>query len=429
MTRRARTRTFAAAGATVLALVAIPRIGRLFSSPVPTMTVSPGPFERRVVAEGNLEAADATPVTAPVEAQGQLKISWLVPDGTRVKTGDVVVRFDRGDMERALRDGEASRSTAESKMNGSKAASEGAIRNLERDGAIAREERDATEKYKATDPDVFSRQEIIRDDIDRSLADTRIESAEKNRAIKESLAKVDLDLLDIDRRKAAISVDRAKKGLEALEIRAPHDGILVYRRDWSGQSAKVGDSVWPGDPVADIPNLSTLQARVFVLEADAGGLLAGLPVKVTIEAHPETVYDAKITKVDTLAKRRVGWIPVQYFGATLALASTDPDRMKPGERVQAVITLDARKEAISVPRNAIFEKDGKKIVYRRKHFSFAPVEVALGPAAVGRVVIDRGIGAGDEIALADPSAPAPSAPRDGGTGPASGSPPALGGAR
>jgi len=44
-------------------------------------------------------------------------------------------------------------------------------------------------------------------------------------------------------------------------------------------------------------------------------------------------------------------------------------------------------------------------------------------------VIDRGIGAGDEIALADPSAPAPSAPRDGGTGPASGSPTALGGAR
>ena len=76
-------------------------------------------------------------------------------------------------------------------------------------------------------------------------------------------------------------------------------------------------------------------------------------------------YAAKIKKVDTLAKRRTGWIPVQYFGATLELDATDAAVMKPGQRVRAVLSLDARPKAISVPRNAIFEKDGKKIVYKR----------------------------------------------------------------
>ena len=73
-------------------------------SDVPTTTVHAAPFERRVVAEGNLEAAEATPVTAPVDAQGQLKIAWIVPDGSRVKQGDVVVRFDPTDMQRGLED-------------------------------------------------------------------------------------------------------------------------------------------------------------------------------------------------------------------------------------------------------------------------------------------------------------------------------------
>src|SRR4029453_4699451 len=131
---------------------------------------------------------------------------------------------------------------------------------------------------------------------------------------------------------------------------------------------------------------------------------------------------AKIKKVDTLAKRRTGWIPVQYFGTTLEL-TTDPAVMKPGQRVRATLKLDAKEDALSVPRNAVLEKDGKKIVYRRSGSEFPPVEVALGPAAVGRVIVETGLSPGDEIALRDPTgAVEPDAPAANGS-----SPTALGG--
>jgi hypothetical protein len=178
--------------------------------------------------------------------------------------------------------------------------------------------------------------------------------------------------------------------------------------------------------VAEIPNLATMEAHIFVLEADAGGLAPGVPATVVVEAHPATAYPAKIKKVDTLAKRRTGWIPVQYFGATLELQTTDPAVMKPGARVRAVLSLDARPEAISIPRNAVFEKNGKKIVYRRSGSELTPAEVTLGPAAVGRVVVESGLNPGDEIALRDPSA----ASGDDEAPPASGgSPTAVAGAR
>jgi RND family efflux transporter MFP subunit len=396
-----------AVAAVVLVLGASPWLSRLRArSGVPTLLVSKAPFERRVAAEGNLEAVEATPVTAPVDAQGQLKVAWLVADGTPVKKGDVIVRFDPTEMQRSLRDGESDRTSADSRITGMRADTGGAIRNLERDSALAREELAGADRYKIDDPEVFSRQEIIRSQIDHSLATQRIETSDRVRSIRQDVAKVDLSLLDIERRKAGIAIDRASKGLEALEIRAPHDGILVYKRDWRGDITKIGDTVWPGEPVGEIPQLDTMQARVYVLEADASGLTPGVPATVLVEAHPAIEYAAKIKKVDTLAKRRTGWIPIQYFGATLELAATDPLVMKPGQRVRAVLALDARPDAISVPRNAVFEKNGKKIVYKRSGSELKPVEVTLGPAAVGRVVVESGLAPGDEIALRDPVAAA-----------------------
>jgi len=411
------------AAAAVVAGV-VPWIGRFRGDAgVPTLTVKRAPFERRVVAEGNLEAAKATPVTAPMEAQGQLKVAWLVPDGSRVKKDDVVVRFDPTEMERSLHDGESDRASADSRIMGTKADTGGTIKNLERDADLAREELAAADRFKADDPDVFSRQEIIRSEIDRSLAKRRIETSDDVRTIRQGVAQVDLALLDIERRKAGLAIDRATKGLDALEIKAPHDGILVYKRNWRGETTKVGDTLWPGQPVAEIPELTTLQAQVYVLEADAGGLSPGLPATVVVEAHPEKEFAATIKKVDTLAKRRTGWIPVQYFGTTLALASTDPALMKPGQRVRAVLALDRKEDAISVPRNAIFDKDGKPIVYRRGHGGFKAVPVTLGAAAVGRVVIASGLNEGDEVALRDPESGA----RDDAPAARGGSPTSIGG--
>ncbi|HEX4822881.1 MAG TPA: efflux RND transporter periplasmic adaptor subunit [Candidatus Polarisedimenticolaceae bacterium] len=415
-------------GATILTVAAVavvvPWAGRFRADAgVPTLTVKRAPFERRVVAEGNLEAAQATPVTAPMEAQGQLKVAWLVPDGSRVKRDDVLVRFDPTEMERSLRDGESDQASADSRISGTKADTGGTIKNLERDADLARKELEAADHYKVDDPDVFSRQEIIRSEIDRTLAQQRIETSDDVRTIRQGVAQVDLALLDIERRKAGLAIDRAKKGLDALEIKAPHDGILVYKRNWRGEVAKVGDTLWPGQPVAEIPELTTLQAQVYVLEADAGGLSPGLPATVVVEAHPEKEFAASIKKVDTLAKRRTGWIPVQYFGTTLSLASTDPSLMKPGQRVRAVLALDRNDAAISVPRNAVFEKDGKPIVYRRRHGSFAAVPVTLGPAAVGRVVVAQGLDEGDEVALRDPESGA----REEAPVTSGGSPTAIGG--
>ncbi len=373
-------------------------------SDVPVARVERGTFEHKVQAEGNLKAVEATVLSAPMEATGPLKISWLAPDGSRVKAGDVVIRFDSTDMEKSLTDGEAERDTANNQIEGKEAEGQGTLRNLGRDADIAALELRYAKEFQSKDPDIFSRTEIIESEIDQNLATSRKDNAETARGTREKLNKVDLDLLGIERHKADLKIEQARKGLTGLEVKAPHDGILVFKREWRG-IPKVGDTVWKGQPLAEIPRLDAMEAEVFVLEADAGGLAVGRPATVVLEAHPEETFQAKTRKVEALAKPRVSWVPVQYFGVTLALERTDPARMKPGQRVLATLFLEQRGNALTVPRGAVFEKNARKIVYRRKGRGFDPVEVSLGPSALGRVVVEKGLDEGDEIALRDPTRP------------------------
>ena len=79
--------------------------------------------------------------------------------------------------------------------------------------------------------------------------------------------------------------------------------------------------------------------------------------------------------------------------------------MKPGQRVRAALVLVELDAAIIVPRQAVFEKEGKKfiyrVVYRQGGSGFEEVEVRLGPSSLGRVVLQDSISEGDAIALRD----------------------------
>ncbi|MDL2718739.1 MAG: efflux RND transporter periplasmic adaptor subunit [Acidobacteriota bacterium] len=412
MTRRRALAAAASAAALVLLLASVRAVDRRLdpASGLPVVTLTRGPFARRVKAEGNLKAMKATPLVAPGR-DISLKIAWLADDGSPVRKGDVVVRFDSTQTEKNLLGGRADRRTNVAKTTKTNVESGAAIRNLDRDGRQSHRELESARTFQSKDPEIFSRHAIIEADIDASLAGSREENAYGTKAKKERLADADRDLLGIDRRKADFKVSRAEKEMTALAIVAPHDGFLVFQRDWRGELPSIGQVIWSGYKVAEIPDVSALAAEVWVLEADAGGLAAGRPATVVVESDPDTVWPGRIERVDSVPKPRVKGVPVQYFGVTVVLDRVDALKMKPGQRVEASLALDAREDALAVPRQAVFERDGKKIVYRRKGRTFEPVEVALGPVALGTVVVEKGLASGDVVALRDPARSADDGPR------------------
>lgn len=369
---------------------------------VPTYVVRKAPYLREVTADGNLSAVKATPVNAPSEAETALKLAWIAEDGSPVKEGEIIARFDATDFEKELLEGRQARESAENRVEGSVAMQGATKSNLGRDAWIAERELDAARMFQKKDAGIYSRFELIESEIDEGLAVEKKEFAEEMLSVRARLFGAEREILGIEERKADFRIDSANKALSALEVRAPHEGILVLRRNWRGEMLRVGDMIWRGNPIGDIPDLSVMHVEAFVLEADAGGIAEGQEATVTVESHPRRTFAAKVEKVDPIAKTRFRGSPVQYFGVTLTLDETDPEIMKPGARVRATITLEKSESAIAIPRQAIFEKDGKRVVYVRRDGAFEPVEIETGSATVGAMLVTKGLAEGDVIALEDP---------------------------
>jgi HlyD family secretion protein len=372
---------------------------------VPVVSVAAARFVRRVPAPGNLRAVHATPLSVPPGASVPYRIGWLAPDGARVKAGEVVIRFDNSDLVKQLTDAQGDEKSAGFKIRKQSVQGRSEIAKLDKTADLAREELESASKFQKKDAVIFSRSEIIESEVDRSLAKEKEAHAREAQSRQRKLSGTELDLLGIERRKAELKINQAQQALSSLEVRAPHDGVIVLKRDWKGDPVRVGDTVWTGQPLAEIPDLSAMEAEVFVLEADAGGLAPGKHAEVTLESQPDVVYPAEIRRVDTLAKPRFRGSPVQYFAVVLKLAATDPRVMKPGQRVRAALILDDLPQALTVPRQAVFEREGKMVVYRRKGAGFEPAVVTLGPSNAGRVVVAAGIRPGDVLALSDPTRP------------------------
>jgi RND family efflux transporter MFP subunit len=376
---------------------------------VPTVRVEARPFERNVPAQGNLQAVQATPISVPPGVPGPFRIGWLAPDGSLVKKGDVIIRFDPSAIEKRLVDAEDDLHEAHLKMEKERLSGLSEVRKLEQDARIARVELEDASHFQKKDQTIFSRSEIIESDIDQQLAQEHQKHAEGSERTHRKLTGTEIALLEIKVRQADAKISQARRALQALAVTAPHDGVLILKRNWRNETTRVGDSVWNGQPLAEIPDLAAMEAEVYVLEADAGGLKAGKPATVVVESAPGVSYSGHIKRVDALAKPRLPGSPVQYFAVTVELPSTDPRVMKPGQRVQATLHLEQSANALLVPRQAVFEREGRMVVFRRnehRQHGFEPVVVKLGASTVGRVVIASGIGAGDVLALRDPNRPA-----------------------
>ncbi len=393
-----------AARRTTWLLLAIGLAAACGKSPsVPTYKVAAVRFTRQVTADGNLKSTKATPLIAPHDAPGALKISWIATDGARLKKDEIVVRFDPTDFETQLTAGQSDRNTALNGIKKSDTESGTTRTNLRRDAKQADAELAAASHFTFDDADVFSRYQRVEAQIDKGYAADKKEYAQGVLKVRENLSKADRDLLGIEQKKADLKIHNAEQGLHALEVRAPYDGILVLQRDWRGDTVRTGDSAWPGMPIGEIPDLNSMKAEVFVLEADAAGLAVGEKAMLSIEGKPGTSFSGKVTQVDKLARPRFPRVPVQYFGATVTLDKTIAALMKPGARVRAVLDIESRAGAFSIPRQAIFEKQGKKLVYRKNGSKFEPVPIEIGSSTAGRVVVTKGLKQGDEIALRDPT--------------------------
>jgi HlyD family secretion protein len=207
---------------------------------------------------------------------------------------------------------------------------------------------------------------------------------------------------------AAARLELAKQQLARCEVRAEVPGIVVYKEVFFGSEQRkpqVGDQVWANQPLVILPDVSRTVVETKVRETDIHKVERNQKVTVRVEAYPDLRLTGQVTLVGTLAQEEKERRGAKFFSVTVLVNESEP-RLRPGMTARVEIEVEERAKALFVPIEAVFERDGRTVVYpagRRPR----PREVVLGPSNADFVVIEKGLSRGERVLLRDPEAALP----------------------
>ena len=380
-------------------------------SEIPTATVKEVDLQLKVFTTGALKTSQSRTVIAPPIAGGTLQIVTLAHAGAHVRTGDVVLEFDPSQQEYNLGQNRSDLLQAEQEIVKAKAdaavqAAEDQTALLKAKYAVRRAELEVS-KNELVSPIDAQKNLLALDEAKR--AQTQLQQDIQSHSASNQAA---LAISEEKRHKARLSMEQAQQNIKNMHITAPIDGLVVIHgnRESTGgffmdgmtlPDYHVGDQVNPGSSIAEVIDVSRLEVAAQIGETDRVNLKAGQSVEVKIDALPGETFSGKVQTVGGATSHEFWDDSARHkFDVAVELDHTDA-RLRPGFAVRLSILGDNLSRAVSIPGGAVFEHDGKKVVYCKRNRGFEMQEVKVRAVSEGRAILS-GLPPGTVVALVNP---------------------------
>ena len=387
------------------AAAGIYRLSRIQASAAfPTAPVRRGDFQVVVRCRGELRARKSVQIYAPMVPS--LRIAWLAPSGQNVAQGQPVIRFDSSASQQQLAQKEATLGQAQAAL----------------DQYLA-QARITSEQDKSDLSDVQYGVELAQLDVTRKTLKSPVDGEEAKVDLGIAQQKLKMEQATIDLHKAAdqskvasltrlrdqakADVDITKQRISQMEVQAPSSGFLTFMpnyqnavNDNDAKPYQVGDNVWSGMNLGEIPDLNTLELEGRVEETDRGRIEPSQDVVVHIDSLPELSLPAKVGQISPLAETTMNeFPPTRSFRAASSLTKSDP-RLRPGMNGSMDIVVSHVPDALSIPAKALFTRNGKPLVYLVTGSGYRAAEVKVEARNPDDVAIS-GVPPGSSVALID----------------------------
>ncbi len=386
----------------VLALGALSWASGTGDSEAPTAVARLDTLLQTVDVEGEIAAAGSLDLGPPiVPDMWDFKIAFLADEGTSVKGGEPVVRFDPSPLQRQLDEKQAEFEEASQKISRGRLESSDKARDL--DLALAEAgSRLQKAQTKAEIPDELrSRIEARQAALELTLAKKEVTSLLERRKSVGTAETASLRSLIGQRDRALGRVTALRAAIDNMTVRAPQDGIVIYKTGWRDEKKKVGDRVWWGEKLISLPDLARLRGEGDVDEADGGAIAAGQRVTLRLEALPNRDFDATVSRIGSTVRRKSPRVPAKVFRVELGFAKAD-SALRPAMRFRGEIEIGRAERVLLIPREAVFFRGDGPAVYVRGWRGFKPVPVKLGRSGRANVEVLSGVREGDVVALTEP---------------------------
>ena len=396
---------------------------------IPTTTVKQADLQLKILTTGALRSKESRVIAAPPIAGGTLQIIKLARFGSRVQKGDVVLEFDPSEQEYNLAQNRSDLQQAEQEIV--KAQADAAVQGAEDQTALLK----AKYTVRQAELEVSKNELVSKIDAQKNIlaldeAKRALAQLEQDIHSHSASNKAALEISEEKRHKALLAMNQAEQNIKKMTITAPIDGLVVIEgnRDASGgffftgmtlPDYHVGDQVNPGSSIAEVIDVSHLEVYAQVGESDHSNLKAGQPVDIQVYALPGDRFTGKVETVGGATSHEFWDDNTRHkFDVTILLDKPDP-RLRPGFAVKLSIRGDELSNAVSIPGEAVFDREGKKIVYCKQHGRFEAQQVRIRALSEGRAVLE-GISPGTVVALVNPEARASEKAKASNAGPAPG---------
>jgi HlyD family secretion protein len=266
-----------------------------------------------VVATGTLSPLDSVEVGAEVTGR-VLRVSADIND--QVKAGQILVEIDPQQLEARIEESQAQLLSAQASLKNSKT-------------TVTEAELKAARTRELHGRGLVSNQELEAADAARDRAQSAVVSA----AAQVTVAQAGLKL--------------ARTALSKAEIRSPIDGIVLARTVEPGQTVTAGFQTPILFTLAR--DLTQMQLKVDIDEADIGKVKQGLHATFVVDAYQKRRFDSKVLRLNNLPKPETTVVTYE------ALLSVDNQErlLKPGMTATATIVTSEHRGVLSVPNAAL----------------------------------------------------------------------------
>jgi RND family efflux transporter MFP subunit len=366
--------------------------------------VKKGEFKVTVTTSGELRATKFVKITGPANAQAanqwQMKIATIVPEGTIVKSGDVVADLDRTqigtrvtELTTQLQKAQAQFEQAEldSTLNLSKARED--LRSME----LAVEEKRLNKEQAQYEAPTMKRQA----EIELEKAERAFAQGKKDIVTKTSQAQAKMREVGAERDRFANQMKIVQDVMMGYTIKAPASGMVIYEKEWNGKKRVAGSQIWAGDPtVATLPDLSQMESQTYVNEIDIRKIAVGQSVELSLDSDPSKKYDGKITHVANVGEQRPN-TDSNVFEVKVVLTQSDTT-LRPGMTTSNKIETARLPDVLYIPIEAVSTDSAMTVVYKRGASGITKQEIETGTTSDDEIVVLRGLEEGDRVYLAVP---------------------------
>lgn len=358
-------------------------------------------FKISVVEQGELRATRATSVLTPRVGWGNMTLTYIIAEGTTVKEGDVVARFDAGDVLKRKEEAESQLNILKADLDKAAANQRTTVADAEanvKSQELAFELSKLQLERSKFDAEMERRAALLKFQQD-SISLTR---AYDGLGAKKIIGTAEIAQLKLKIKQADANLQKTVEELDKLIVKAPIPGLVVYEDNWSsGRKIEKGSQLWPNQPIMTLPDLSSVQTTTTINEVDVSMIQKNQDVIVRLDAFPQFKFKGKVLSVGSVGKQKNSTSTAKVFDVVINVLEQD-SIMKPGMTTSNEIVIETLKKAKFIPIEAIFEEDGKNYVYVKSAFGNSKTEITVGPKNENFAVVTDGLKVGDMVALSNP---------------------------